>query len=78
MEKKIKIETREWAPGDLVGITKCDSDGHTQSSMGVVLREVGWTYDTQTHIFPSVLVFDMSAARAVEYYIYELDLMSAA
>jgi len=43
-----------------------------------VLREVGWTYDTQTHIFPSVLVFDMSAARPVEYYIYELDLMSAA
>jgi hypothetical protein len=42
------------------------------------MHEVDWTYHDQTCIFPAVLVFDISAGVASEYYIYELDLVSAA
>lgn len=77
MGKTIKIETREWFPGDLVNINKCDRNGNTYTSIGVVIYEVD-AKENQTRIFPAVLVFDVSIGGLSEYYIYELELVSPA
>ena len=75
MKTSIKIQTREWAPGDLVEIKKTSWDGGAYKSIGIVIYEVK---ETQQKVFPAVYVYDTHSGQSEEIYIYELELISPA
>jgi len=75
VKNSTKIETRAWAPGDLVKINASTWDGTPHKSIGIVLKELD--DNPQTSIFPAVLIYDLQSSEAREFYIYEIELISA-
>ncbi len=75
MKNSIKIVSRAWAPGDLVKISKTRWDGVSSEALGVVIYEID---NPQQKIFPAVYVFDTQAGEPREFYVYDLELISAA
>ena len=74
-KKNFKIETRTWAPGDLVKIKPSSWAGRYKESLGVVIHEVE---DKESKLFPSVLVYHMVLAEPRQFYLYDIELISAA
>ena len=75
MKTSIKIQTRIWAPGDLVEIKKTSWGGAPHKSIGIVLYEIE---EPQQRVFPAVCVYNTHSGESQEIYIYELELISAA
>jgi len=75
VKTSIKIQTREWAAGDLVEIKKTSWDGGDYKSIGIVIHEVK---ETQQRVFPALYVYDTRSGESQEIYIYDLELISAA
>ena len=74
-KKNFKIGGREWLPGDLVKIKPSTWDGRAGESLAVVLREVK---DNDSPLFPSVLVYHITAGVPRQFYLYDLELISGA
>jgi hypothetical protein len=74
VKNSTKIETRAWAPGDLVKINTTTGEGQPHKSIGIVLKEMD--DNPQTSIFPTVLIYDLHSSDAREFYIYEIELIS--
>lgn len=70
-----KIETRAWLPGDLVKIKSSTWSGRAHSSIGFVIHE---TNDMNLKLFPAVVVYDIHLKESREFYLYDLELISAA
>lgn len=73
-KKNFKIETRAWLPGDLVKIKPSTWSGRAGESLAVVLHEVK---DKDSPLFPSVIVYHMSTGIPCQFYLYDLELISA-
>ena len=62
-----------WAAGDLVKIKASAWNGHPNTTIGIVIEEVS----SKENLFPYAVVYDMSLQEFKQYYLYDLELISA-
>ena len=72
-KKNFKIETRLWAPGDLVRVKASTWNGHPKNTIGIVIKEIS----SKENLFPYAIVYDMTLEKLSQYYLYDLELISA-
>jgi hypothetical protein len=74
IKKRFKIESRGWEPGDLVKIKSSTWSGRPQDGMGVVVKEIS---SSEVGLFPYAIVYDMNQKKMKQFYLYDLELISA-
>jgi len=73
-KKNFKIESRGWEPGDLVKIKSSTWGGRSADRVGVVVQEIN---TLETGMFPYAIVYDMNQKEMKQFYLYDLELISA-
>jgi len=74
-KKNFKTKKRAWLAGDLVKIKASTWNGRANDRVGVVLREV---HNNNIGLFPYAVVYDMNTKEMKQFYLYDLELISAA
>lgn len=73
-KKNFKTKKRAWLAGDLVKIKSSTWGGRPHDRVGVILREV---HNSNIGLFPYAIVYDMNTKELKQFYLYDLELISA-
>jgi hypothetical protein len=72
-KKTFKMMRPCCAVGDLVKIKSSSWAGRAEDSIGLIVRETG---DVNIGLFPDALVYDMRRQKVMQFYLYDLELIS--
>lgn len=74
-KKNFTLKARPWSSGDLVKIKPSTWEGRAHARVGLLIKEVK---DSNNGLFPYAIVYDMRRNCIGQYYLYDLELISAA